>query len=134
MNKTLGQAALVLAVGAMLAGCGNTGKGIAQDASNDTKAVGTAADNAGHDIKVAGKNTAAATVVTPEIKTAIIRDPILNDKRNTINVESKNGVVHLTGHVLSADMKTRAEEDAKATITKHSRTDKVQDDLTVSGG
>ncbi len=145
MNKTLGSAALALAVGFMLAGCSNTGKGLAEDASKDTHAVGSAADNAGkdigsaastagHDIGKGAKNTTSATVVTPEIKTAIIRDPILNNSHNLINVESKNGVVHLTGHVTSANMKTRAEQDAQATLQKHNRTDKVQDDLTVGAG
>jgi len=134
MTKTLGPAALALAVGALLAGCSNTGKGVAEDASKDTQAVGTAADNAGKDISHGAKNATAATVVTPEIKTAIIRDPVLNTSHNLINVESKNSVVHLTGHVTTATMKTRAEEDAQATLKKHNRTDKIQDDLTVGAG
>src|SRR5579875_2635407 len=113
-NNTRGAKALGLlaAVGLLLgaAGCANTLNGAKQDAATDTQKGATTADQAAAtakaDAQKAGAAVAsvpqdakAATVVTPEVKTAMVRDPVLNDPRNVINVNSVGHTVHLTGHV-----------------------------------
>jgi len=144
-------AGALLAIG--LAGCGNTLSGAKQDASTDTQKVSTAADQAAAKTDAAARNAAAktdaaahkvgaavvaapeaaaaATVITPEVKTAIIRDPVLNDPRNLINVASKDNVTHLTGHVVNADMKRRATEDAQAVLSKRHGNYTVSNELQV---
>ena len=144
MNKSLLGTASALAALALLAGCSNTLNGAQQDASKDTQAVGSAANNAaaatkqdvaqvGSDVKKTAADAKAATVLTPLIKTAIIRDPILNDARNQINVTTEATVVHLRGHVTDAGMKARAEEDTQKVLTDHHGPQTISDELTVSG-
>jgi predicted small secreted protein len=128
-----------------LAGCGNTVGGAQKDASVDTQKVGAAADQAaagtaaaahkaGQAIKDVPQDVDSAAAVTPEVKTAIVRDPVLNDPRNLINVNSHDHVTHLTGHVMSANMKARAAEDAQAVLTKRHPNYQIHNELTVSGG
>lgn len=143
-------------LGIALSGCGHTLNGAKQDASTDTQSARTAADNAAATTAAAAHNAAAktdaaarkagaavvaapeaaaaATVITPEVKTAIIRDPVLNDPKNVINVASRDAVTHLTGHVASAAMKQRATEDAQAVLTKRHGNYTVSNELQVSGG
>lgn len=127
-----------------LTGCGNTLKGAQQDTANDAQKTADAANQAaastaaaarkaGQAVKDVPQDVDSAAAVTPEVKTAIIRDPVLNDPRNSINVNSHDHVTHLTGHVLSADMKTRAAEDAQTVLTKRHPNYKVSNELTVSG-
>lgn len=128
-----------------LAGCGNTLNGAKQDTANDAQKVGTAADQAaaktdaaahkvGAAVAKAPEDAAAATVVTPEVKTAIVRDPILNDPKNVVNVSSADNVVHLTGHVGTASMKQRATEDAQAVLSKRHGNYTVSNELAVAAG
>jgi len=132
---------LTLVVG--LAGCGNTLNGAKQDAATDTQKAATAADQAaaktdaaahqvGAAVAKAPQNAEAATLVTPEVKTAILRDPVLNDPRNLINVVSKNDVAHLVGHVMTADMKQRAAEDAQTVLSKRHSNYTVSNELAVA--
>ena len=132
-------------LGMALAGCSHTASGVAQDAHTDTQKVGAAANNAAaatdaaaqnakQDTTRAVRNADAGVAVTPEVKTAIVRDPILNDPANLINVESANHVTHLTGHVTKASMKARATEDAQAALAKHNKSYRVSNELTVGGG
>ena len=143
--RTMIAPTLALAGVALLSGCSNTLNGAQQDASKDTQAVGAAADNAaqatkkdvaqvGTDVKQTAADAKAATVLTPLIKTAIIRDPILNDPRNQINVTTEATVVHLRGHVTDASMKARAEEDAQKVLTDHHGPQTISDELTASAG
>ncbi len=126
-----------------LAGCGNTLNGAKQDAAHDTQTAATAADQAaaktdaaahkvGAAVAQAPEAAAAAAVVTPEVKTAIVRDPVLNDPRNLINVASKNNITHLTGHVMTASMKQRATEDAQAVLSKRHGNYAVSNELAVA--
>ena len=126
----LGAAAFLL--GAGLFGCSNTEKGLEQDTAKNGQAVSQAADKAVDNTKDAAKDATAALEVTPKVKLAITADKDLNDTRNKINVDSKDGVVHLTGNVYSADLKTKAEEIAKKTLTDMKATDTVSNELTVS--
>ncbi len=117
-----------------LTGCSHTLNGAQQDVSTDAQKTSAAAQQAGQDVSSAAHNADAAVAVTPEVKTAIIRDPVLNDPRNLVNVTSTNHQVHLRGHVMSADMKTRATEDAQTVLTKRHPNYTVVDELTVAGG
>jgi len=75
----------------------------------------------------------AATVVTPEVKTAILRDPILNDTSNHINVDAHDHAVVLRGHVMNASMKQRAAEDAQSVLDKRHGDFTLSNNLTVGG-
>ena len=127
-----------------LAGCSNTMSGAKEDASTDTQKVATATDQAaaktaaaahavGSEAKDVPKDVNSAAIITPEVKTAIVRDPVLNNPANLINVNSHDNVTHLTGHVLTADMKARAQEDAQVVLTKRHPDYKVSNELTLSG-
>lgn len=141
MNKPL-SLILALGVGVALSGCSNTLTGAKQDAATDAQKTQQAADQAAQSTKdaadKAGKAVAkvpqdigAATVVTPEVKTAIVRDPILNDPSNLINVNSQDHSVVLTGHVLKASMKQRATDDAQNVVDKRHGDFKVDNKLVV---
>ena len=127
-----------------LAGCSNTMSGAKQDATTDTQKVATATDDAaaktaaaahavGHEAKDVPKDVNSAAIITPEVKTAILRDPVLNNPANLINVNSHDNVTHLKGHVMTADMKTRAQEDAQVVLSKRHPDYKVSNELAVSG-
>jgi len=107
---------------------------VAAKAEDSTKAVVEKTRAAGEEIKRVPENAGAAVVITPEIKTAIIRDPVLDDSRNSIDVSSHDLAVHLTGHVLSDLMKRRAEEDAQAVLDKRHPDYKVVNELAVQSG
>jgi len=154
MNKLL-FLTLVLGVGVALSGCGNTLSGAKQDAANDTqktqeaaadaaqstknaadqagKATKDAADKAGKAVAKVPQDIGAATVVTPEVKTAILRDPILNDTSNHINVDAHDHAVVLRGHVMNASMKQRAAEDAQSVLDKRHGDFTLSNNLTVGG-
>lgn len=134
----------VLGMIAVAAGCSHTLGGAQQDVSHDTQAVTSAAHhagadvdqaahNAGADVHQAAANAKAATVLTPAVKLAIVRDPVLNDTRNHITVHTDSAAVHLTGHVISADMITRATEDASKVLSDHHAAQTVDNALTVTG-
>ena len=154
MNKPL-SLILALGVGVALSGCGNTLSGAKQDAATDTQKTQQAASDAAASTKAAADQAAAstkaaadkagaavakvpqdigaATVVTPEIKTAIVRDPILNDPSNLVNVDAKDHTVTLSGHVMKASMKQRAGEDAQAVLDKRHGDFTLKNNLTVGG-
>jgi len=143
MNKLL-SLTLALGVGISLSGCANTLSGAKQDASTDAQKTQQAADEAAQTTKDAAhkagqavekvpQDIGAATVVTPEVKTAIVRDPILNDPNNLINVNSHDHAVVLTGHVSKASMKQRAAEDAQSILDKRHGDFTVDNKLTVGG-
>lgn len=134
-----------LALGLISAGCGNTLNGAKQDAATDTQktqqaaadaaqTTKDAADKAGKAVAKVPQDIGAATVVTPEVKTAIVRDPILNDPSNLINVNSHDHAVVLTGHVSKASMKQRATDDAQNVVDKRHGDFTVDNQLTVGGG
>ena len=92
----------------------------------------TMSDRVGEAVKDAAEATAdfatdatMSATVTPSIKSAIIADPGLNDPANEIDVSSKDRKVYLTGHVASAELKTRAQEIAVGWLKKSSAPDDV---------
>jgi osmotically-inducible protein OsmY len=117
----------------LLAGCANTLNGVHQDATHDAQAVSTTAANAGAIVKQTAADAKAASVLTPAIKLAIIRDPVLNNPANHINVNVDASAVHLSGHIQSADMQQRATEDAQVVLTAHHATQTLSNQLTIAG-
>lgn len=135
----------VICLGFSLTGCANTLSGAKQDTANDVQKTAAATDQAaaktaaaahkaGQEAEAVPHNLDAAAAVTPEVKTAIVRDPVLNDPRNQINVNSHNHVTYLTGHVMSAEMKNRATDDAQVVLTKRHPNYKVSNELTIAAG
>ena len=153
MNKPL-SLLLALGVGVALSGCGNTLNGAKQDAATDTQktqqaasdaaqttkdaadkaaqSTKAAADKAGQAVAAVPENAEANTVVRPAVKTAIIRDPVLAQPSNLINVNAAPMAITLTGHVTDASMKQRATEDAQVALKKHPGY-KLTNDLVVGG-
>ncbi len=117
MHK-LSTIALALVFGAALSGCGNTLHGAKEDTANDAAKTQQAADQAGKAVATAPEDAAASAVTIP-VKTAIIRDPVVADARNLVNVSGKDHVITLNGHVATASMKTRAEQDAQVALRDH---------------
>ena len=115
-------------------GCSNMVNGAKQDAAANTQKAAEAAKKVGNTVKDVPQDVNSAHAVTPEVKTSIIRDPVLNDPHNVVNVDSHDHVTHLTGHVQSDSMKQRATEDAQAVLNKRHPNYKVSNELTISGG
>src|SRR3569833_1025433 len=105
--KLIGLAA-VAALSLSFVGCGHTLSGDKQDVQTNAAKVNTAAKHVGNEVKDIPKDEDSPMAVTPEVKTAIVRDPVLNDPRNVINVDSHDNVTHLTGHVQNDGLKQRA--------------------------
>jgi osmotically-inducible protein OsmY len=82
---------LALAFG--LTGCERTQEAIKQDTADATEAV-----------------------LTPQIKAAIVANPILNDPKNLIDVETDGGAVYLRGHVGTEESKLEAQQIAQRVI------------------
>ena len=144
---------LSIPVMGILSGCPNTEKGVAEDASNAGQAVSVAAEKTGEAAskaaqktgqaaaevandatkatKNAGQNVAGALQVTPLVKTAITADTELNDPKNKIDVDTKDGVVYLKGHVANNALKAKATKVAEDRIKENHGTDKVMNQLLV---
>lgn len=103
-----------------LYGCENTAQGVKEDAQPVLERTAEATGDA-----------ATAVAMTPMVKAAIIGDAELNDAKNLINVETVDGVVHLTGTVASEALKERAETVAKKAISDNNSTAKLSNDLRV---
>jgi len=122
-----------------IAGCQNTAEGAAQDTKNNTTAVGNAADKAADQTKMAAdkaadatKNAGDAMTMTPKVKSAIVADASLNDPKNVIDVDTKDGVIYLKGHVATNDLKKKAGDIATKTVTEAGSKDTVMNQLTVT--
>ncbi len=100
--KTMMLAAIcVMAAG--IVGCSKDAK----DSVNDsTKAIGK-------DVKAGAEDAGAAMSLTPEIKSAIVANPFLNEDGNVIDVDSTAEAVVLRGHVKSEKNRALAEEIAR---------------------
>lgn len=109
----------------------NAGAAVDKAAMNTKDAADKAATATVDATKDAAKNTSAALALTPKVKLAITNDAMLNNIKNTINVDSADNVVHLKGTVISNDMKKRAGEVAKKALTDANATDKLSNELTV---
>jgi osmotically-inducible protein OsmY len=111
-----------------LMGCNGSGK---TDTPAEQGAVNAAnkTENAAKDV---AKDVTAATVVTPKVQSALSDDPMFKDTKNgVINVDSKDNVVHLKGHVLTNDLKKHAGEVAQKVLTENHSTDTISNELMV---
>jgi len=87
----------------------------------------------GHRIKEDTRDSTDALGITPRVKKAIIEDRQLNNERNHINVDTKDYIVHLKGHVYSKAIKQRAGSVAAAKLAKMHKNYKVSNELTIGG-
>ena len=122
---------LCLIGGFGLVGCQNTAEGMKEDANKNGAAVENSAQNAADKTKEATANAGDALTLTPKVKSAIVADAKLNDPKNLIDVDTKDGVVYLKGHVLTNDQKKLAGDIAAKTVTESGSKDKVMNQLTV---
>lgn len=135
-------ATLSLASLGLMSGCKNTAEGVAEDSANAQKVAAESAEKTGEKMSQAaenatkstekmGQDVAGALQVTPLVKTAITADTELNDAKNTIDVDSKDGMVYLKGHVTSNALKAKATKIAQERIKENNGTDKVVNQLLV---
>ncbi len=140
--KKLALICTILISAAALSGCTNALNGAKQDADKNTQAVKDTAHQTGQVVKDTAQQTGEAikavptaidanTVLRPAVKTAIIRDPVLNNPGNLIDVNIKDKTVILSGHVIEAGMKSRAVEDAQLAVKNNHVDYTVVDDLKV---
>ena len=125
-----------------LSGCSNALNGAKQDADKNTQAVRDTAAQTAQAVKETAQQTGQAikavptaidanTVLRPAIKTAIIRDPVLNNPKNLVEVGIKERTVVLSGYVTEAGMKPRAVEDAQVVLKNNHSDFTVVDNLQV---
>jgi len=128
--------------GLAIVGCQNTAEGAKEDTAKNGAAMQNAADKAADNTKMAADNAAEATksgamnagdalTLTPKVKNAIVADAKLNDTKNLINVNTKDGVVHLEGHVMNNEQKKLAGDIATKAVKDAGSSDKVMNMLTV---
>ena len=101
-------------------------------AINAEDATKKASESISNETKDAAKNVDAALAVTPRVKTAITSDSELNDTHNTINVDSKDNIVHLRGTVASEHLKRKAGDIAQKALQDSNATDTLSNELRVS--
>jgi len=104
-------------------------KHAAADAAIATK---TGAARATVMVKHAAHNFADATTLTPKVKNAITANKTLNNPKNLINVDSKDGAVMLKGHVIDNGQKKLAGEVAAKAVAQSGSKDIVKNELAVS--
>jgi len=133
----------LLGAGFGLFGCAHTVEGLKEDTNKNAPVVENAAEKAVDATKRAAQtadeklksttaNTSDVANLTPKVKSAIVANSKLNDPKNLINVETKDGVVYLKGHVVSNDEKRLAGDIASKTVKEANSTDKVMNQLTVT--
>ena len=125
-------------LGAALAGtvalCGCSGADRGQSENTRVTSVaykGQEDKGLGHKVVEGTRDTTDALHITPKVKGAIIADGQLNDRRNHINVDTKDYILHLKGHVYSKAMKMRAGSIATAKLAKMHKNYKVSNELTI---
>ena len=130
--KTTIYAALAAGILA-LAGCSNTAEGMKEDANNAGRETAQTVENTREAAGEAAENAAASTL-TPRIKTAIVADTLLNDDKNRIDVDSREGVVTLRGHVATQDLKDHAEKVARKIMDEADAKETLRNELVVGSG
>jgi len=140
---TLAVGLSIFCAGFGLVGCQHTVEGLKEDTNKNAPVIENAAEKAVDATKRAAatadeklKNTTAnsgdAANLTPRVKSAIVADSKLNNPKNLINVDTKDGVVYLKGHVVSNDEKRLAGDIAAKTVKDAGSNDKVMNQLTVA--
>lgn len=131
MKRVFLTSAAATLLGASLFGCQNTARGVSEDAANTTQKVEQTASQAATSAAHNTKNAGDALSLTPKVKTAIVADSTLNDSRNLINVDTKDNIVHLKGHVVNSNMKVRASNITARTLKEVNSSAKISNELTV---
>lgn len=139
--RSLSGFAASIAVGALavgLVGCNDTAQGVSKDTQENMEAVEKKGDEVGKDLKRTADDAGSkmedigqAAKLTPQIQGAISANPLLNDKDNSINVDTDKDHVWLKGHVSSEAFKADAEQIAKKILTENSATQTVKNELVV---
>jgi len=133
----------VSSAGFGLVGCQNTVAGLKEDTDKNAPVIENAAEKAVDATKRAAQtadeklksttaNAGDAANLTPKVKSAIVANSKLNDPKNLINVDTKDGVVFLKGHVASNDEKKLAGDIAAKTVQNAGSKDTVMNQLTVT--
>jgi len=115
----------------LLVGCNDTAAGVEKDSAEAGRAIEETTENTVKGIEEGSKDAGAALTLTPMIKSAIVANPMLNDPKNEINVESNDDVVTLTGYVATAEMKDMAESLAKEVMKDNDAKQTLKNDLVV---
>jgi osmotically-inducible protein OsmY len=126
-----------------LVGCQKTVEGLKEDTNKNAPVIENAAEKAVDATKRAAQtadeklqkstaNAADAANLTPKVKSAIVANSKLNDPKNLINVDTKDGVVYLKGHVISTGEKKVAGDIAAKTVQNAGSKDTVMNQLTVT--
>lgn len=89
------------------------------------------ANNAAETTKEKVNEGAAAISLTPDIKSAIVANPKLNEDGNLVDVDTTPQTVTLKGHVKTAEMKALAEDLAKTVMKKQNATQNLVNELEV---
>ena len=84
-----------------------------------------------HQVKETFRDTTDALNITPNVKGAIIADKFLNNRRNHINVGTKDFVLHLTGHVYSQGLRSRATSIAARKLKEMHKNYTISNELSV---
>jgi len=138
MKTSLTILALLATMTFFAIGCNDTAQGAAEDTKENAQAVGNAAEEVGEaveegaeEVAEAADNAVDAAKLTPQIKTAIIADPFLNEDGNVIDVDTTDEFVYLKGHVKTAELKARAEETAMKILKENKATQTVKNELEI---
>jgi osmotically-inducible protein OsmY len=144
LNNKVGLALSLCLFGAGLGlfGCQNTVEGLKEDTNKNAPVIENAAERAvdatkraaqtaAEKTKDATANSGDAMNLTPKVKSAILANDKLNNSKNRIDVDTKDGVVYLKGHVISNDEKRLAGDIAAKTVKEAGSNDKVMNQLTV---
>ena len=120
---------LVLLLPILLLGCHGGGQG--QSPHTQIMSIAYKPQGVLHKVKEGLRDTTDALNITPRVKGAILADAQLNNKRNHINVGTRDYVVHLNGHVYSEALKGRAGRVAAHKLYKMHKNYKVSNELSI---
>ena len=129
MRFTLPGMVAILIGSTVMFGCSRSAYGQGENlrlAQADEKKLGVV-----HRAKEDLRDTKDALSITPRVKGAIIADAQLNDRRNHINVGTKDYVLHLTGYVYSSAIKSRASSVAARKLHQMHKSYKVSNELSI---
>ena len=127
LMSVLSLAFVVFAMG----GCGNTAEGVKEDSERNAASAKAAAQDTQQKVGEAAKDVGADMTLSPAINDALGKDTATNGPGNAITVKSTDEQVTLTGHVVSDDAKSRAEQIARQVITDKNGRQTVQNLLDV---
>lgn len=130
MNRLIIMVASILISG-LLQGCTNTAEGIKKDAVKDSGDAAKVVQEAQDRADETGRDIGAAVTLTPAIKSAILADASLNASGNSIDVDSTEERVVLSGSVMSEQLRTLAGTIARKVITEKNGKQVVENKLEI---